>query len=241
MPYLEDVLDAERLLSWLRHMGRRARELASRGREKMMRRIILLLMVMAMTLVVASGVAWAVTKIGTDGPDRLVGTNGADNLLGMGGNDDLFSKAGKDHLLGGQGRDFFFGGTPNFSMRGGEKNMLGGAGNDWIEGGKGSDKISGGPSKDFLLDGDDGSDRAQDTYTGDAGTDVIIVKSLLTPRPAPAIKDKVVCGGGYDVVLADRKDVIVPNCEKVFRVVRGPIPYGKFFAAIPPGFFEGLP
>ena len=51
-----------------------------------MRRIILLLMAMAMTLVVANRVALAVNKIGTEGPDRLVGTNGADNLLGMGGN-----------------------------------------------------------------------------------------------------------------------------------------------------------
>jgi hypothetical protein len=205
------------------------------GREKMMRRIILLLMAVAMTLVVASGVALALTKVGTNGPDRLVGTNGADTLLGKGGNDDLFSKAGKDHLLGGQGRDLIFGGTPNFSMRGGEKIMLGGAGNDFIQGGKGSDNISGGPGNDFLLDGDDGSDRAEDKYTGGAGTDVIIVKSLLTPRPAPAIKDRVVCGGGYDVVLADRKDVIAANCEKVFRVGRGPIPWEKFYAAIPPG------
>jgi Ca2+-binding RTX toxin-like protein len=113
--------------------------------------------------------------------------------------------------------------------------MLGGAGNDWIEGGKGSDKISGGPSKDFLLDGADGSDRAEDKYTAGAGTDVIIVKSLLEPRPAPAIKDRVVCGG-YDLVLADGKDVIAADCEKVFRVVRGPIPYEEFFAVLPPYF-----
>ena len=33
MIHLEDVLNTERLLSWLRHMGRRARELASRKGE----------------------------------------------------------------------------------------------------------------------------------------------------------------------------------------------------------------
>ena len=201
----------------------------------MMRRIILLLEAMAVTLVVASSVAWAVTKLGTDGPDRLIGTNAADNLLGKGGNDQLFSKAGKDHLLAGPGRDFIFGGTTNFVMRGGEKHMLGGPGNDWIEGGLGSDKISGGKGNDFLLDGDDGSDLSEDKYYGGAGIDVIIVKSLLEPRPRPAIKDRVACGNGYDVVLADRKDVIAPNCEKVFRVGRGPIPYEEFYAAIPPG------
>lgn len=55
-----------------------------------MRRTILLVATMALTLLMASGVALAVTKIGTDGPDLLRGTNGADNLLGKGGNDDLF-------------------------------------------------------------------------------------------------------------------------------------------------------
>ncbi len=59
-----------------------------------MRRTILLLVAMAATLVVASGVALAVNKIGTDGPDTLRGTNGDDNLLGRGGNDELFGLRG---------------------------------------------------------------------------------------------------------------------------------------------------
>ena len=50
----------------------------------LMRRTILLLATMTLTLLVASGVALAVTKIGTDGPDTLRGTNGDDNLLGKG-------------------------------------------------------------------------------------------------------------------------------------------------------------
>ena len=40
-----------------------------------MRRTMLLLATMTLTLLVASGVALAVTKIGTDGPDTLRGTN----------------------------------------------------------------------------------------------------------------------------------------------------------------------
>jgi hypothetical protein len=48
----------------------------------MMRRTIVLLATMALTLLVASGVALAVTKIGTNGPDTLRGTSGADNLVG---------------------------------------------------------------------------------------------------------------------------------------------------------------
>jgi len=51
---------------------------------------------MAATLVVASGVALAVNKIGTNDPDTLKGTNGADNLLGRGGNDDLLGLGGRD-------------------------------------------------------------------------------------------------------------------------------------------------
>ena len=46
-----------------------------------MRRIMLLAAATALTMLVASGVALAVTRIGTDGPDTLRGTKGDDNLL----------------------------------------------------------------------------------------------------------------------------------------------------------------
>jgi len=72
-------------------------------------------MVMAETLVVASGLAWAVNKVGTNGPDTLRGTNGDDNLLGKGGNDDLFGLGGSDNLLGGEGRDAVLGGNGRLS------------------------------------------------------------------------------------------------------------------------------
>jgi hypothetical protein len=42
----------------------------------LMRRTILVVATMALTLMVASGVALAVTKIGTDGHDNLKGTKG---------------------------------------------------------------------------------------------------------------------------------------------------------------------
>ena len=86
-----------------------------------MRRVILLLTMMAATLVVASGVALAVNKIGTNGPDTLKGTNGADNLLGNGGNDTLFALAGNDNLLGGAGKDEVLGGDER-KPKGGNKN-----------------------------------------------------------------------------------------------------------------------
>src|ERR671912_244793 len=71
-----------------------------------MRRTILLVATMALTLLVASGMALAVTKIGGPGPDTLKGTNGADNLLGNGANDVLFALGGRDNLLGEKGDDF---------------------------------------------------------------------------------------------------------------------------------------
>jgi Ca2+-binding RTX toxin-like protein len=70
-----------------------------------MRRAILLLVVMAAGLVLASGVALAVNKIGTQGRDFLKGTGGADNLVGRSDNDRIFSLAGKDNLIGGTGKD----------------------------------------------------------------------------------------------------------------------------------------
>jgi Ca2+-binding RTX toxin-like protein len=58
----------------------------------------------AVTLLLASGVAWAVTKVGTDGPDTLRGTNSDDNLLGKGSQDVLFGLGGGDNLDGGRVR-----------------------------------------------------------------------------------------------------------------------------------------
>ena len=57
-----------------------------------MPRVVLLLALMATTLVMASGLAWAVTKIGTNGPETLRGTNRDDNLIGKAGDDVLFGE-----------------------------------------------------------------------------------------------------------------------------------------------------
>src|SRR5215211_2636574 len=105
-----------------------------------MRRTILVLATMALTLLVASGVALAVTKIRTKGPDPLRGTNGADPLVGKGGNDTLIALRGKDNLLGGEGKDALCGGTLRDSSVG-DKNLVGGPGNDLVLGGKGSDNL----------------------------------------------------------------------------------------------------
>jgi Ca2+-binding RTX toxin-like protein len=174
-----------------------------------MRRVILLLTVMAATLVLASGVALALTKIGTNGPDTLRGTNGNDNLLGKGGNDRLFALNGRDTLLGGPGKDWVD--THPTEARRGHKNLFGGPGNDIVIGGWGSDNVVGEEGNDLLFDGPD-RDVALDKLSGGAGTDVIGVASLRLKATAA---DIVTCGSGFDRVVADTKDVVAPDCEKV--------------------------
>ena len=191
---------------------------------------------MALTLLLASGVAWAVNKIGTDGSDTLRGTNGADNLIGRGGNDTLFALAGNDNLLGGAGKDEVFGGDER-NPKGGNKNLQGGPGNDIVFGGRGSDNVLGDEGNDFLIDGPT-RESSLDKVSGGDGNDVLLVDN------APAAKDIATCGGGFDRILADRKDLVAPDCERV-RIVHGSLEKVKqqeeeFFQSIPPSFFEGL-
>jgi hypothetical protein len=202
-----------------------------------MRRVILLLAVMAATLVVASGVALAVNKVGTNGPDTLRGTNGDDNLVGLGGNDDLFGLGGRDNLLGGEGKDWVLGGNERGRPGGGDKNLAGGPGNDVVFGGKGSDKVVGDAGNDYLIDGPT-REFSLDRLSGGDGNDVFLVENV------PAVKDIVTCGGGFDRVLADTEDVVAPDCERVVIVhgSRDEVRQQRreFFRSIPESFWEGL-
>jgi Ca2+-binding RTX toxin-like protein len=205
-----------------------------------MRRLILLLTVMAAALVLGSGVALAVNKVGTNGPDTLIGTNGSDNLVGLGGNDRLFSLAGKDNLQGGPGKDVVFGGRivvgsccENSDFSGGDKNLAGGPGNDHVNGGRGSDNIAGGRGNDWVFEGAEPEVAKIDNLSAGAGDDAVWVLNW-----SPVGKDVLSCGSGFDRVLADRTDVIAPDCE---RVLFGRSNIGAFFESIPQSFWEGLP
>jgi Ca2+-binding RTX toxin-like protein len=203
-----------------------------------MRRLILALAVMAVTLVVAGGVALAVNKIGTNGPDTLKGTNGDDTLIGNGGNDKLFSLNGRDNLLGGPGKDCLLCVTENRFFAG-DKTLLGGPGNDFAWAGKGSDIVAGGEGNDLLPD-DGVSEFSQDRFSGGPGDDVIDVLHYRSAR------DLVVCGSGFDRVAANRKDAVAADCEKVV-VFRGGTRseffdvLDSFYESIPQNFYEGLP
>jgi Ca2+-binding RTX toxin-like protein len=205
-----------------------------------MRRVALALAAMALALLLASGMAWALNKIGTDGPDTLKGTNGDDNLIGNSGNDELHSLNGRDNLLGGVGKDCLICATRQFRGFAGDKNLVGGPGNDFVLAGKGSDSVVGGEDNDLLVD-DGVREFSKDNFSGGPGDDVI---DVLHYRSA---SDLVVCGGGFDWVAANSKDVVAPDCEKVV-VFRGgtlseyfDVLVGFYEETVPPSFYEGLP
>ena len=203
-----------------------------------MKRTILLLATMSLTLLVASGVALAVTKIGTDGPDTLRGTNGADNLAGRGANDKLLALAGNDNLIGGSGKDVIYGGTRRIPMLG-EKHAIGGPGNDAILGGVASDALVGGDGNDFIYVGgiETGPNAiAHDRVLSGDGNDVVIIFN------DDGEEDIAICGDGIDRVLTDDlslgEDTVAPDCEKIF-VGRDAI--DEFDKSIPQSFWNGLP
>jgi hypothetical protein len=53
-----------------------------------------------------------------------------------------------------------------------------------------------------------------------------------------ASKDMVACGGGFDRVFADGKDMVAPDCEKVADTDSE---FGQLGDSIPQGFWDGLP
>ncbi len=193
---------------------------------------------MAAALVLASGVALAVNRVGTNGADVLKGTDGADNLLGLGGNDTLFGLGGSDNLLGGPGKDNVLGGGRSV-LGGGDKNLAGGPGNDVVFGGLGSDNVLGDEGNDLLEEVFDES--SKDNYSGGPGNDVIRTSNVPASEGS---KDLVACGTGFDRVLADRKDVVAPDCERVV-IIRGSDrdvlrQFEEFVESIPESFFAGL-
>jgi hypothetical protein len=116
-------------------------------------------------------------------------------------------------------------------LGGGSKNAYGGSGNDFVGGGNGPDNVIGGDGIDYVADGDVVNDTSVDNVFAGAGNDGVQVINV-TPT-----KDKVSCGSGFDRVAADQKDVIAPDCERVF-INSSP---DRFFGSFPPSFFETVP
>ncbi len=106
------------------------------------------------------------------------------------------------------------------------ENLVGGAGNDGVLGGEGSDNLTGNSGNDIVNDaggpdnilGGDGNDLLGDGEVRGGATDILAAgdgNDVINPGNKPAKKDIVTCGSGFDRVLADRADVVAPDCEKV--------------------------
>jgi hypothetical protein len=100
----------------------------------------------------------------------------------------------------------------------------------------GRDALLGGPGKDVVWGGRIVGPCCEDndySVSAGAGNDAVWVLNS-----SPRGKDFLSCGSGFDRVMADRTDVIAPDCERVFFGV-GKI--DAFEESIPMSFWEGLP
>jgi Ca2+-binding RTX toxin-like protein len=160
-----------------------------------MRRIVLLTASMALTLLLASGVALALNTIRCDGGkcngtprnDRMLGTakrdimygfKGEDSLLGEGGNDDLYGFDGRDVIIGDAGADKVSGsdGIDSLSGGGGPDSLNGGNGVDYLYNGPGNDRVFGGPdgsSDELYMAGRDAG--GDDLFNGGDGADAYLL------------------------------------------------------------------
>jgi hypothetical protein len=111
------------------------------------------------------------------------GTSGADRLIGTRAGDLIHAGTGDDVLRGKRGSDC----------------LRGQGGNDQLDGGKGSDDLSGGTGLDTLRGGS-----GRDSFRGGSGNDFIGARD--------GQRETIRCGGGTDLVVADRKDR-VRGCE----------------------------
>ena len=94
----------------------------------------------------------------------------------------------------------------------------------------------GGGGGDWLIDGPLDEAAKDDVLSGADGDDIIVADHV------PAVKDVVSCGGGFDREVADSKNVVADDCERV-RVVHGTEAEvmeqeGAFFESLPPAVSE---
>lgn len=171
------------------------------------RRLAVLLAAVGFAVLVASGVALAENRVGTDGNDTIRGTGEDDNLLGRGGNDTIYGLGGGDTVGGEEDDDELYGGD----------------GNDRVVGASGSDQISGGEGSDDLA-GENGSD----TVRGDAGADLIAGGTGAddlrggdandTIGAVDGRSDTISCGSGFDRVKVDPEDTVATDCESILTI-----------------------
>ena len=153
-----------------------------------MKRVVLLLSLMGVTVALTATAAFAITDYGTNGNDTLVGTADRDFLYGLRGNDVIRGLGDADLLSGGPGND----------------TVRGAGGLDEIGLGPGHDTAYGGWGQDLIVGhlGDD------DIY-GEGGPDTIVVQDGVRGN------DLAACGPGDDIAYVDSAfEVDTSTCER---------------------------
>ncbi len=141
-----------------------------------MRRIVLLLSLMGVTVALSATAAFALTDYGTNGNDTLAGTAEHDLLYGLRGEDTIRGLGGGDDLFGGPGNDTVRGGAEADLIYLGQGNDTGyGGGADGIDGGLGSDIIYAGDDDIDVSEGIEGNDFV---YCGEGLADKVLADSL---------------------------------------------------------------
>jgi Ca2+-binding RTX toxin-like protein len=194
-----------------------------------MRRTILLMATMTLTVLVVGGIAYAAT-ITCDGagdqqpaPEDCRGTDQADSITGTSSGEFIDARAGDDTVDARAGDDVVFGreGQDTIHLRSGEDQVDAGAGSDTLFGEGAHDSLSGGggvnlyfggPGPDRIVanteateTGPQGAGAAGEEIHGGTGGDLIFANDGL--------KDIIDCGGGSDAVANDPIDEVAANCE----------------------------
>ena len=149
---------------------------------------------------------------GSTKTDIMFGLAGNDVLRGAAGVDCLYGGVGADLLRGGSGADRMFGGTGNDRVEGlsGNDQVNGQSGNDRLVGGTGNDTLAGAAGVDRLIDRS-----GRDRLSGGAGHDRIDARDSKNADRRRI--DTITCGAGRDTVLADPRDRVARDCERVTK------------------------
>jgi hypothetical protein len=114
----------------------------------------------------------------------LSGDGGPDVLRGTQRADVLIGRSGNDRLIGNGGND----------------RLTGGPGNDTLSGSAGNDHLTGGPGGDRLVGG-----AGVDAFVAGPGADRVEARD--------GRRERVSCGSGRDIVIADAFDIVSRDCE----------------------------
>jgi hypothetical protein len=174
----------------------------------MKKRIMVAMGFMGVVLILAAGVAWAVTVncqvgvpcVGTDDPDTLNGTNKPDDMHGRQDGDLLRGRSGADVMLGDR---------PNVqdTTTDGDDELFGNNGEDTLVGLGGTDVLRGGGSADLIEAREASDNPGEDTVGGGGGKDRIFAHDNVF--------DTINCGANVDEVIFDEGlDRVAANCEK---------------------------